>query len=382
MTGTQLLLGIGSLFLMAVFAISIFFGGVAGLQAAFVALANLVAGESLSLDGLGLNVLCGFVAGLIVAAVRLHKPKQDGVVEELADTIADPTAVRAADISLACVGLHVFISVLIMVLLTLLGVHPSVEHLSDPVAWLVGLSPLTLAVGGAGDGGESPSPDSLWAALFAALLILICVVSILSGLLTGVAGSLIASDNVALPAVAGGAISGAQVGLGRTLGVGLVLVFTRLWTGEVIRRRLPPETPLTFDRLRETFGRDTSRANPFVRFETWSNEQGVPLTLENFGDQLARYEAELASRGSGRLPGVLTNASSDIRSEERRIERLKEPYLRFPEGIPELHRTNSAVTFSGWAGHAMKTSIVTSAIFGALYVSVTICIGMLVMMFE
>ncbi len=347
--------------------------GFVSVPAAFQVFANLVTGDSawaqLSLEQFGANLVFGLLGGIVIGCLRYARFTAR-LVEELVEAIGDRTAVQAWDIGMAFVLIHVAISILVGLLLTLIGFAPSLLHPLEPMTWAGGLSPLGLTLGGAGGGADNTG----W--LLTGLLVLIIVIgAIVSGTVIGLVACAVSGASITLSAAAGGAIAGGQSAIGRVFGVALVLAMGRLWTARVVRRRDPVQAPLTMDLVRQRFQYGQDRSDPFWRFEQFCLARGVSLNLHNVEVELAQFAANLATRKAGALPRVLQQAGDACSHERWRLERLGEPYLEFPENTPALAPTKASLLYSGWKKMAVFNAVVTGAIFGFLYAAIVVLVS-------
>ena len=353
--------------------------GIVVFPAAFQVFAALVTDASvwsqLSLQQLGANVLIGLVGGLILGGLRLSR-LNGRLVEELAEAIGDRATLQAWDVGAAFVLVHVAISILVGLILALIGFAPSLSHPLEPMIWVGDLSPLGLAIGGAGGGPEAAG----W--LLTGILLLVFVIgAIVSGALIGVLATVLSGSSVTLSTAAGGALSGGQSAIGRVLGVGLVIALSRLMKARVSRAREPVQAPLTMEALRATHRLSEHRSDPFWRFEQFCLERGVTLTLKNFAPELSLFADHLAARRAGALPRRLEDARSACSQEQWRLERLREPYLEFPKGVPTLAPTQASLLYRGWIGESFFNTILTGALFGFLYSAIVVIISDLLYLF-
>lgn len=353
--------------------------GFALFPAAFQVFAALVTDASvwpqLSWDQFGTNLLFGLVGGLILGGLRLSRFK-GRLVEEIAEAIGDRATLQAWDVGAAFVLMHVAISVLVGLLLALIGFAPSLSHPLEPMMWVGDLSPLGLAIGGAGGGPETAG----WL-LTGILLLIIVIGAIVSGALIGLLATVLSGSSVTLSTAAGGALSGGQSAIGRVLGVGMVLALSRLCTARVSRPREPVQAPLTMEGLRATHRLSEHRSDPFWRFEQFCLERGVALTLQNFAAELSLFADHLAARKAGALPRRLEDALSACFQEQWRLERLREPYLEFPKCVPPLAPTKFSLLYRGWLGNSVFNTILTGALFGSLYSAIVVMISSLFYLF-
>ena len=354
--------------------------GFASVPAAFQVFTNLVTGESvwaqLSLEQFGANLLFGLIGGIVIGSLRYARFTAR-LVEELVEAIGDRTAVQAWDIGMAFVLIHVAISILVGLLLTLVGFAPSLLHPLEPMTWVGGLSPLGLTLGGAGGGPESAG----WA-LTGILVLIIVIGGIVAGAIIGLVACTVSGTAITLSAAAGGAIAGGQSALGRVFGVALVLALGRLWTARVTRRRDPVQVPLTMDLLRQRFQFGQDRSDPFWRFEQFCLARGVSLNLQNAEFELEQFASHLAARKAGALPHVLQQARDACSLEQWRLQRLREPYLKFPEDTPALELTKASLLHSGWKKSAVVNTVLTGAAFGFLYAAIIVVISGLFYFFQ
>jgi len=353
--------------------------GFASVSAAFQVFAALVTGEDvwsqLSLEQFAINVLCGLIGGLVIGSLRYSR-YQGRLVEELVEAIGDRTAVQAWDIGVAFVLIHVAISVLVGLLLTLIGFAPWPVHPLEPMPWVGGLTPIGLALGG----GGGPEPSG-W--VLTGLLVLIIVIGgIVSGAVIGLFACAVSGATLTLSSGAAGAIAGGQSAIGRVFGVALVLAMGRVWTARVLRRRDPVEPPLTIDLLRLRYQHGHDRSDPFWRFDHFCQERGVSLSLVNFENELRQFSANVAARKAGALPRVLQQAGDDCSHERWRLEKLREPYLAFPEDTPALEPTKASLLYSGWTKDSLFHTVLTGTAFGSLYSSLVVVVSSVVYLFQ
>jgi hypothetical protein len=322
--------------------------------------------SQLSLEQFGTNILFGLVGGLILGGLRLSR-FSGRLFEEIAEAIGDRGTLQAWDVGAGFVLVHVAISILVGLILALIGFAPSISHPLEPMMWVSDLSSLSLAIGGAGGGPEAAG----W--LLTGILLLSG--AIISGALVGVLATVMSGSSVTLSTAASGALSGGQSAIGRVLGVGLVIALSRFMTARVSRAREPVHAPLTMEALRAKYLLSEDRSDPFWRFEQFCLERGVTLTWQNFESNLSHFSAHLADRKAGALPRRLGDARSAWYQEQSRLERLREPYLEFPKGVPTLAPTRTSLLYHGWRQESYFTTIFTGALFGFFYSAIVVMIS-------
>lgn len=364
-------LGIGSIALL-----------LGGVKVAFLELTNLTASgtwlSELAWQQIAANVAGGIVVGIVVGLVRLGIRKREApsrrLLEDLADSVGNPTAVTAGGIGRTCLAMHVLVSVLISLGIGALGVTASADwvgaaHGAQPLSYAIGI------VGGPGPGGGgwggSPSGWIGFLTLALAFILLTVGLSLVVGFVTHATGAWIGGWLVSPSATAAGAIAGGRAAAGRHAGVVLVIALTRLWTGLAVRNRMEaPNFQLSLwayiYKTRGKGGAQPSYYDALIGFKTWcqtNNRDVNPSTYEACVEEYMKLVIDKTERYdvSGRLGGFMYEFQRDT---DKFLEHRK---TLFSDGAPPLTGEKRLLLYPGWDRRALITGIRTGIVSGAVY---------------
>lgn len=360
------------------------------IQVALQALAYAVQSDTwlsqLAWQQIAINVAFGIAVGVVIGLIRLHRRTKGGygslqprLLEELVDSVGNPTAVTAASIGGTSLAMHVLVSIAISLVVAALGVTAPAQWFADYAGSGYGDSPIiyALVVASSGDGGFGGSGLGAWTLLILviALVLLMIVVPVTVSLVMHFAAAILGGTAVSLSAVVGGAIGGAQSATGRTTGTGLVLALTRLWTGSVVRERVhKPE----FDREFQKF-RHNGRNEPayYDAFENWAKTNNRELTLQNYEANVADYtmvveQQPLIEAQKYNMTRPLLWFLRHFAEEESKFARFNtslasNPTMRFSDGAPPLTDDRDSLLYPGWFRQSLITGIRTGLMTGAIY---------------
>ena len=325
----------------------------AAIQAAASTLSDLIQADTwfsqLSASQIATNLAFGFAAGLALGLIQLWRMRErrKWIALQAVEGI-DPTAVSAAGVGMATLGLHILISMAVAFLIAGLGV-------SLPFDWFGGdtggvdLSPVLhawVAAGGSDGGGDAPD----WQAAFWAIVLVLIVIGLAAGLVihavAAVAGTIAV---IASPSVAAG-LAGAQVAAGRVIGADLIVAMTRARTGRPFSKVLAK--PL-FERDWRAYQalvirsappwRQQGAAHALAEFNVWAKGR-TPLTKDTYAKALEDYRRETG------VPSSLQDFANSPA----------------PKAVP-IRGEAGALFYPGWIVTSLLTGMKTGFISGVIY---------------
>jgi hypothetical protein len=352
-----------------------------GVKVAFLELAHLTASgtwlSELAWQQIAANVAGGIVVDIVIGLVRLGRRKRNArtfrLLEDLADSVSNPTAVTAAGISRTCLALHVLVSVLVSLGIGALGV-------TAPANWVgvaYGARPFSYAIGivggpGPGGAGWGGSPGGWMGFLMLALAFILLAVSLslVVGFITHAAAAWIGGTSVSLSATAAGAIAGGQAATGRVAGAALVIALTRLWTGRLVRNRM--EAPNFELHLWSYIYQTRGKGGPhyydaLIGFEKWCQTNHREVNPSTYKACVQDYMKVVVVDKQGRY-GVSDRLEGFLYEFQRETDKfLEHRKSLFSDGAPPLTREKNSLLYPGWVRRALITGVSTGVVSGAVY---------------
>ncbi|HEY0430471.1 MAG TPA: hypothetical protein VGC61_01600 [Pyrinomonadaceae bacterium] len=253
-----------------------------------------LAGFSDGLTDLVIDLAWGIGVGLFVGWVRLWKRKRDGAVEKIVDAVATPEVVSSASLGWMYVLMHVGAGVLASLIVWLLGLaFPSQILAGSTDTMLAGLAYLQASgwLAGGGGGPDGAGTEAIWQIVLILLFLLLLALPVLFGFIG-------AFTAISLKGAASGAVGTA----GKSLGLVLFLVLTRLRGGRFYLP-VPPATddqpvprpvPEPFDLAQ--FIDDFRTRGPAARkrvvddYFSWLKQEGIEPDAQTIGENAPRYK--------------------------------------------------------------------------------------------
>jgi hypothetical protein len=199
----------------------------------------------------GQNVVFGMFSGIAIGALRYRRLQTNKLMKWLLEAVLTPTGYSATKVGLSCLVLHVSISVVVAIVLSVFGVLLPLPHFAGETYFAL------LATGNqfvAGGGGGSPDSDIL-VNLISAILIIAFFASVFCTEVFGIIG-LKAAKKVKWSTTGSIVAEGASYGAAVEFGVTLLIV-----TLGKLRKPGRSSRPLTPDEQKDDVLRRLYAAN-------------------------------------------------------------------------------------------------------------------------